>query len=1251
MAIKNLSCEWCPKAFGTTQGLRNHRRSCVAKGAIDAVTLARKRQCLEGTGIAHMHEGGLSMPEFVEGSSGSQVVYDDDNIPSPPEPEPEPEPEAMPEPEPEAEPTPPPPTTRSGRTPRFPARFDDFLPNARTPLAHIPTVAPRADPRNIPPPAPSSPAPIDEDLHEEQVPEAPRTSVSTAIDDFGLFRMYPQQPLVIPEQDISSRTLYNAPRPPKVLNEANFPYYYPFSNPAAAATMVSHHSGSHVKSARETQRHARLLGSLGVDLDPADLDNFVYDRKTALLKDHIARPKVFLAEDGWHTAAAEFPVPADGVKAPESNTPRFSVKGVYFRKIVDVVRSIYEGNTVRTLNHVPFHQFWDPGDGRAPREVFGEIYSSQAMRKAHEEVQAHKVATDPPGTEYVACGLNFYSNATHLTNFSDEESWPVYMELANQSKYTRAKPTAHACHHVAYMPKLPDTFQDFYRKVYNGKTASRETLTHCKRELAQAIVALLIDEEFLEAYVHGILLYCGDNVWRRIFLRIFLWLADYPEKTLLCAMKCNGDSLCPRCHIKRDQVLRMGTKRDMRAQRAEAHRRIDDHPRRHRVELGRKLIFDQGAPLTAKALQELLGCTGAIPTRNALSEKLSQHGFDYHHIFAPNLLHEFELGVWKGIFAHLIRLLAALEGNPIHTLNERYRQILPFGRDTIRKFTANAAGMKRLAARDYEDLLQCAIPAFEGLFPSMRENNIVRQLLFDLATWHGLAKLRLQTSQTMEHFRDSTTMVGDSVCLFIREVCSKYKTKELSGEASARGRRKTACAQHSNVPGTQTVDPTPGFKKINLTTYKFHALGDYPEWIQWIGTTDNTTTQSGELQHRVIKRRFARTNKNNFTAQLAAAESRERMVRRVAQRMEAHVETTRMPQSLESDGPQPAEQRRTDEAPADPAVHYDVAQSAKDWDHITSWLSEHPGDPATNDFLPRLKDHLLTRLRGEEYDGDEQQYSDQDRAEVIILDDKMYHRKTLRINYTTYDLRCEQDTISSSRPDVMVLSCEDDDDSHPYWYARVQRIFHVNVLHCPANTPAPETSERMDVLWVRWFGIDTSVRGGWARKRLHAISFIPSSDPGAFGFLDPMQVIRGIHLIQRFDHGTTDQLLPPSDKDYDYYVNQFVDHDMLMRFCGRGVGHLGTRFLDEKLEKDRCAVDRDHEEDDAVIAALFAEAPHIADDVIDEFAPDPLDADASDEEPDPPVHGPDNEDRLALAFDGDRRWDNEILEDEGFAPL
>ena len=43
---------------------------------------------------------------------------------------------------------------------------------------------------------------------------------------------------------------------------------------------------------------------------------------------------------------------------------------------------------------------------------------------------------------------------------------------------------------------------------------------------------LLLDEEFLHAYKHGIVLMCADGIQRRVYPRIFTYSADYPEKCI-----------------------------------------------------------------------------------------------------------------------------------------------------------------------------------------------------------------------------------------------------------------------------------------------------------------------------------------------------------------------------------------------------------------------------------------------------------------------------------------------------------------------------------------------------------------------------------------------------------------------------------------------------------------------------------------------------------------------------------------------
>jgi hypothetical protein len=71
------------------------------------------------------------------------------------------------------------------------------------------------------------------------------------------------------------------------------------------------------------------------------------------------------------------------------------------------------------------------------------------------------------------------------------------------------------------------------------------------------------------------------------------------------------------------------------------------------------------------------------------------------------------------------------------------------------------------------------------------------------------------------------------------------------------------------------------------------------------------------------------------------------------------------------------------------------------------------------------------------FDPEESNFSDEDRHAVTIIDEKLYLHKTLRINYTTYDVRHSQDTLNPrTHADIMILSQEDQEDSdgHPYWY-------------------------------------------------------------------------------------------------------------------------------------------------------------------------------------------------------------------------
>jgi hypothetical protein len=144
----------------------------------------------------------------------------------------------------------------------------------------------------------------------------------------------------------------------------------------------------------------------------------------------------------------------------------------------------------------------------------------------------------------------------------------------------------------------------------------------------------------------------------------------------------------------------------------------------------------------------------------------------------------------------------------------------------------------------------------------------------------------------------------------------------------------------------------------------------------------------------------------------------------------------------------------------------------------------------------------------------------------VLRYNRLYKHQTLRVNYTTYDVRRGSDLINpnSQHPNVMLYAEHDveEPDAHPFWYARVLAIYHADVRDLAS--PGSEY-QRMEFLYVRWLDIVPGSKSGWEERRLDRVAFGRGSDSGAFGFVDPRQVLRGCHLIPAYSYGTTNQLL------------------------------------------------------------------------------------------------------------------------------
>ncbi|KAF8125044.1 hypothetical protein K438DRAFT_1649075, partial [Mycena galopus ATCC 62051] len=209
-----------------------------------------------------------------------------------------------------------------------------------------------------------------------------------------------------------------------------------------------------------------------------------------------------------------------------------------------------------------------------------------------------------------------------------------------------------------------------------------------------------------------------------------------------------------------------------------------------------------------------------------------------------------------------------------------------------------------------------------------------------------------------------TTVLGRSLRRFKSYVCPEFVTKELPSEEAARGRRQAKKAAQAKGKGRGsgiTAQLIAKVKQYSLLTYKLHGLGDYPVFIPWVGTTDSYSTQPGELEHRRVKRFYARTNKNRAVRQMTQLERRESALARIASRAHFSAQRRVSPTTATPDPQNHKRKLKTLKKPETfvsfaeseslpytaPDQHHHISPSKNFNLHLTSWLAQHKDDPAT----------------------------------------------------------------------------------------------------------------------------------------------------------------------------------------------------------------------------------------------------------------------------------------------------------------
>lgn len=147
-----------------------------------------------------------------------------------------------------------------------------------------------------------------------------------------------------------------------------------------------------------------------------------------------------------------------------------------------------------------------------------------------------------------------------------------------------------------------------------------------------AIWALLLDADFVQAYIHGIVIECADGILHRVYPRIFTYSADYPEKwvllfphqfpfsqlpnqrVLLATIRSLGLCLCPRCKVPKHQVDQVGTIQDNDHQTKLA-RNSNQMQYKIRTDIAHQAIYKHGKGVKSKAVEDMLQSESLTPTR------------------------------------------------------------------------------------------------------------------------------------------------------------------------------------------------------------------------------------------------------------------------------------------------------------------------------------------------------------------------------------------------------------------------------------------------------------------------------------------------------------------------------------------------------------------------------------------------------------------------------------------------------------
>jgi hypothetical protein len=307
------------------------------------------------------------------------------------------------------------------------------------------------------------------------------TTVCTTANRFAVVREYQQHPSVIPDSEVSWKSLvvHLPPITPKKHREVS-DIIYPYPNISSFLYNLTWRQMCGVASTANQEMMTSML--CDKHFKKEDIEGIKFSCIEKQITSDNQSPWGGRS-NGWRQDNVIIEVPTgekptvasrrveatvrarqqrhDKVDPDADPYPRhkISIPDIRTRSLVScMVETIQEDLAAGELHWHGYKDTWQPPyPGFPPERVWGELYTSDAFLEAEQDLISGNSQNGNTSHPSVIAGYMIWSDSTHLAQFGQAKAWPIYAYIGNQSKYVRCKPTAHAARVIGYIPLVCET--------------------------------------------------------------------------------------------------------------------------------------------------------------------------------------------------------------------------------------------------------------------------------------------------------------------------------------------------------------------------------------------------------------------------------------------------------------------------------------------------------------------------------------------------------------------------------------------------------------------------------------------------------------------------------------------------------------------------------------------------------------------------------------------------------------------------